>query len=268
MLSDENATQILTQLGLTVLEARIYLALCKYESLTTKALSKLTKTSQPDTYRVIAMLQTKGLIEKIIKKPAQFRAVPVDASVAFLFERKKAEYDDLKMKSELLLHAVKGKPAHTLLETKNSQFALIPKKAAVVTKIREAIERSKRSVDLVLSWKRFLIGMTSAFAGSSERAWDSGVKFRIVVESPEEGRATEQAMQFCGKSPFCKIRFLPSPPKTVIGIYDKSEVFIVIDPKEGLFDSPALWSNNQSLISVVQDYFEILWITAMEEPKL
>jgi hypothetical protein len=94
-----------------------------------------------------------------------------------------------------------------------------------------------------------------------------GVKFRIVVESPEEGRAAEQAMQFCGKSPFAGIRFLLSCPKTVIGIYDKSEGFVIIDPKEGLFDSPALWSNNQSLMSVVQDYFEVLWLTAMEELK-
>jgi hypothetical protein len=60
----------------------------------------------------------------------------------------------------------------------------------------------------------------------------------------------------------------PGSPKTVLGIYDKKEVFMIIDPKEGLFDSPALWSNSQSLISVVQDYFEILWLTTMEKPKL
>jgi len=36
----------------------------------------------------------------------------------------------------------------------------------------------------------------------------------------------------------------------VLGIYHKKEVFVVVDPREGLFDSPALWSNNQSLISV------------------
>jgi sugar-specific transcriptional regulator TrmB len=59
MLSDENATQTLIQLGLTILEARIYLSLCRYESLTTKALSELTKTAQPDTYRVLAKLQKK-----------------------------------------------------------------------------------------------------------------------------------------------------------------------------------------------------------------
>jgi sugar-specific transcriptional regulator TrmB len=221
-----------------------------------------------DTYRVIAQLQKKGLIEKLIKKPAQFKAVPIDTSTAFLLQRKKVEYNDLKVKTKLLVRAFKEKPLHIPLETDGAQFALIPQSETVVTRIREAIERSKRSVDIFLSWKRFLDGITTAFAESSERAWAKRVKFRIVVESPEERGDAEQALQFCGKSPFCDIRFLPGCPKTVIGIYDNSEVFIIIDPKEGLFDSPALWSNNQSLISVVQDYFEILWLTAMEEPKL
>jgi hypothetical protein len=44
-------------------------------------------------------------------------------------------------------------------------------------------------------------------------------------------------------------------------------VFIILNPKAGLFDSPALWSNNQSLLSVVQDYFNTLWLAAMEEPN-
>ena len=64
------------------------------------------------------------------------------------------------------------------------------------------------------------------------------------------------------------MRFLPGRPKTGIEIYDKKEVFIIIDPERGLLDSPVLWSNNQSLLTVVEDYFEILWLTAMEEAGL
>jgi sugar-specific transcriptional regulator TrmB len=260
---DEDANQILNQLGLTILEARIYLALCKYESLTAKALSKLTTTSQPDIYRIIARLQKKGLIEKIIKKPAQFRAIQLATSIPFLLERKKSEYIDLKVKSELLLREVKEKP--TPLETENSQYALIPQSPTIVKRIEKAIERSKRSVDIVLSQKRFLTDVSSYFAKSLERAWNREVKFRMIIESLEEGEAAELAVQFVRKSPFCNIRFLPDPPKTILGIYDKREVFIIADPKKSLFDSPALWSNNESLTSLVQDYFEILWLTAMKE---
>jgi sugar-specific transcriptional regulator TrmB len=268
MASDENAAQTLTQLGLTVLEARIYLALCTYGTLNTKELSKLTKTAQPDTYRVLTKLQKKGLIEKIIKKPAEFKAAPIETSVSSLLQKKKAEYDDLKVKTNQLIHAIKEKPVNKPNETENSQFALIPQSETVVRKIREAIDKSKTSVDIFLSWKRFLDGITTAFAKSAERAWNREVKFRIIVETPEGEVHVEKALQFCGKSPFCKIRFWAGTPKTVTGIYDKREVFIIIDPEEGLFDSPALWSNNQSLISVVQEYFDKLWLTAMEEPTL
>jgi sugar-specific transcriptional regulator TrmB len=267
MASDENAAQTLTQLGLTVLEARIYLALCTYGTLNTKALSKLAKTSQPDTYRVLTKLQKKGLIEKIIKKPAEFKAAPIETSVDSLLQKKKAEYDDLKVKTKQLIHAIKEKPAPKPDEAETSQFALIPQSETIVKKIREAIEKSRISVDIFLSWKRFLDGITTAFAESSKRAWARGVKFRIVVEAPEGEAHVEKALRFCGKSPFCSIRFWSNTPQTVVGIYDKREVFIVIDPEEGLYDSPALWSNNQSLISVVQDYFDILWLTAMEEPE-
>jgi sugar-specific transcriptional regulator TrmB len=268
MLSDENATQTLTQLGLTVLEARIYLALCKYGSLTTKELSKLTKTAQTDTYRVANKLLAKGLIEKVISKPAQFKSIPIDASATSLLQKKKAEYNDLKVKTRLLVQAIKDKPVIKPVTTAPSQFALIPQSATVVKKIREAIEKSKERVDIFLSWERFLNGITGAFGESSEKAWGRGVKFRIVVETPQDESGVERALRFCGKSPLCDIRFLPGSPKTVLGIYDGSEVFIILDPEEGLFDSPALWSNNRSLISVVQDYFEILWLTAIEANAL
>jgi sugar-specific transcriptional regulator TrmB len=248
MLSDEDRMQTLTRLGLTILEARMYLALCRYGTLNTKELSKCTKTAQTDTYRVLTKLQGKGLVEKIIRTPAKFKAVPIETSIESLLDKKKVEYDDLKKKTKLLIHSLKEKLVEKP-ETEPSQFALIPQSEAIVKKIREAIEKSKKSVDIFLSWKRFSLGITSTFAESSQKAWERGVKFRIIVESPEETADVELARQFCRKSPFCSIRFLPRPPNTVLGIYDKEHFFVIVDPRKGLFDSPALWSNNLSLLS-------------------
>jgi sugar-specific transcriptional regulator TrmB len=266
--SENNEVKILNQLGLTVLESRIYLTLCEYETLTAKAISTLTRTSQPDTYRVVAKLQNKGLVEKILKNPAQFKAVSLDKGVAFMLERKKADYDCLKAQTKVLLSTFKEKTSKSLsiAKARNPQFVMIPKRKTIVAKIRYAIERSERSVDLVLSWKRFLFGMKDVFAENVERAWSRGVKFRIIVERPEGEEARKIAAKLCGKNPsFCIIRSWPGRPKTVIGIYDNKEAFIIVSPGEGLFGSPALWSNNQSLLTVVHDYFEILWLTAMEK---
>ncbi len=268
MQSNNNEIKILNQLGLTVLEARIYLALCTYETLTAKAISKLTKTSQPDSYRVIPKLQNKGLIEKIIGNPAQFKAVPIEKSIAFLLEKKKMEYDGLKAQTEILLSLFKEKNPQKPDTYKNPHFVIIPKGKRLVNKVQEAIESSERKVDLYLPWKRFFFGMTVAFAESFERAWSRGVKFRLLAEKPEAEKDVEIAEKLCRKNPLGNIRFLRGHPKTVIGIYDNKEAFIVVHPKEGLFNSPALWSNNESFLTVVQDYFEILWLSAMETPQM
>jgi hypothetical protein len=56
-------------------------------------------------------------------------------------------------------------------------------------------------------------------------------------------------------------------PKTVMVKYDNKETFIFTKPNAELKNSPALWSNDPSIISMAEDYFDILWITAMEEPN-
>jgi sugar-specific transcriptional regulator TrmB len=268
MFSDKNIVETLNQLGLSHLESKIYLALCKYQDLSTKTISRLTKTPQPDTYRVLAKLQEKGLVEKIIKRPAKFKIVPCDKGINSLLERKKAEFVDLEKNTKLSLSSLKERTITESGENQGLQFVLIPQREAVVDKIRVAIDRARKSVDLFLSWKRFLPGMTVTFAENVEKAWKRGVRFRIVVENPSTAEEAEQAMQISGKSPFCKIRFLRGFPKTVIGTYDKKEVFIIVNPKESLLGSPALWSNSQSLISLVKDYFDFLWLTSIEEPEI
>ncbi len=264
--TDEHFFETLTKLGLTILEAKIYLSLCHQEALTAKELSMVTRTSQPDTYRVLCRLQRKGLIEKIIGYPSQFKAVPLETGLASLLKRKKVEYDNLTQETNTIVRSFKEKiSSRKHSEIMNSYFTLIPKEKIIVKRIGEAIKRSKRSVDIILSWKRLIAGITGPFALLSRRAWNRGVEFRIVVEQPEDEKAVAQALQFCGESSSCNIKFLSGKTETVIGIYDKKESFIIVDPEQGLFDSPALWSNNQSLIRVLQEYFNTLWFNAIEK---
>lgn len=66
----------------------------------------------------------------------------------------------------------------------------------------------------------------------------------------------------------CIIRFIPNHPKAVLGIYDKKEIIVIEDPKSNLNDSPALWTNNQSMVIMAQTYFDNLWRKASENPQL
>jgi len=267
MTVDEDAVLTLTNLGLTVLESRIYLGLCKYGKLSTKEISKITKTAQSDIYRVVKSLQHKGLVEKQIEKPISYKAIPFETGSSFLLERRKAECKDLQQQISRINRQLKKKSTDKNSLIHESQFVMIPRRENIVKKIAEAIERSEEKVNLVLSWKRLDAGLTDTFLESTKRAWSRGVQFRIVVEAPQNGRAKKKAVEFCGIDPMCNIRFLPDCPKTVLGLYDKKEVFIIVNPKGDLHDSPALWSNNQSLITAIQEYFELLWLISMKYPN-
>jgi hypothetical protein len=47
--------------------------------------------------------------------------------------------------------------------------------------------------------------------------------------------------------------------KARFGIYDDKEVFITVLDTPNAWESPALWSNNPAIISILKDYFETKW---------
>jgi hypothetical protein len=51
-----------------------------------------------------------------------------------------------------------------------------------------------------------------------------------------------------------------------LSIYDGKEVMVIENPIAPLKESSILLSNNRSLISMIHDFFEMVWITAKEDP--
>ena len=256
---EDNAVVTLSKLDLSALEAKVYLTLSKYEELTAAEISKLTQTARPDVYRVVRNLQEKGLVEKILKSPVQMKAVPINVGLQLLLRNKKDEYDEIKRETNQLfdsLRQIKLKDENNLKEEK---FVLVPKKEAIIAKIRQAIDEAQESVDLILSFKRFFYG-TTHFMENLSKAWDREVKFRVILEKPKKEHHIEEALQICRKSNMCQIRFFNDHPAAGVGLYDKKSVFIVLNPREDVPSSPALWSNSRSLLAIVQDYFNVLWI--------
>jgi sugar-specific transcriptional regulator TrmB len=259
--------QILMDLGLTLKQAKVYMALVESGPLRVSAISKISKVARPDIYQIIPKLQKLGLVEDIVKTPLEYRATSMNEGLSHLLETKTEEYEKVRAETHILLDTAKTKKPKKKKQIESPQFVLIPRKT-VIKRIKSAIEKAQLSIDLVLSWKRFSRGIASTFAESVEAAWAKNVKIRFIIESPLESKTAKQLIQFCRAKPFSQIRVIPHYPKTIFGIYNKKEAFIIAKSKTDLPGSPALWSNNPSLMSVVQDYFEILWLTAMEEPQL
>lgn len=253
--------EVLTKLGLSVLQAKVFLALTHLGSAEAKTISKLSKVARSDIYRTLASLQERGMVEKIIAKPLKFKAINMEKALILLLESVTEKHKKIELSTKQLLHRYKEKQLDVQPEKESHQYILIPGKRLVIDRIRAAIERVRISCDVRLSLKRFAAGIDDVFAESFKKATDKNVKFRFIIEAPE-GAVAENIRQFCIEQSNCQFRFIPNPPEAVFGIYDKKEAFIVANPTAGLTEAPALWTDNSSMISIIQNQFEHLWLKA------
>jgi sugar-specific transcriptional regulator TrmB len=256
--------QILMNLGLTLKQARVYMAFVESGPSRISAISKISKVARPDIYQILPKLQKLGLVEEIVETPLEYRAIPMNEGVSLLLETKTEQYEKVRSQARMLLDKAKMKKPTEKKQVKKRQFVLIPEGRTVIERINTAIAESQLSMDLLLSWKRFSRGIVSTFVESMEVAWSKNVKIRFIVESPVESKTAKELVQFCREKPFCQMKFIRHYPAIVLGIYDEKEVFLIVKPKTDLPGSPALWSSNPGLIALAEDYFEMLWLTAME----
>jgi len=257
--------QVLVDLGLSRVQAKVFLTLVEFGPLTATEISEISKIARSDIYPKLSKLENLCLVEKIIETPVGYRAIPMDKAVSLLLKTKTEQYQKIRAESKILLHEVnQRKKAENTKHIESQHFILIPKGTTVVDRINTAIENAQHNIDLVISWKRFSRGIITTFTESIEKAWKKPVKMRFIVEKPLNNQTAKQLVHFCRKRPSCQMKFIPNHPETVFGIYDKKEVFVIVFSKTDLPGSPALWSDNSSLIALTCNYFELLWREAIE----
>jgi sugar-specific transcriptional regulator TrmB len=92
----EEDIQILTNLGLTIVQARTYLALAKLGTATIKTISKSANIARQNMYNVMPALQQKGLIEKVITTPTMYKATPMQEGLEILLREKQVSTQSCK----------------------------------------------------------------------------------------------------------------------------------------------------------------------------
>jgi sugar-specific transcriptional regulator TrmB len=259
----ERVIPTLENLGLTGVQAKVYFALSKIEALTISEISEISKIYRTDLYEILPNLEKKGLVEREISQPIRYRAVPMKEGLDLLLQKKSRKYSELQNQVANLKEALKEPQKRKSKTIHKSKFVLISKNR-IRESIGKSLDRTKSSVELVLSQPRFSKGLI-LFAEKIEKLCIRGVKWRFITEKPHLGRPFLNQIKELRKKPHCQIRFLTSVPPTILGTYDKKEVFIFKNPTASINMSPALWSDNPSLIAIVTDYFEMLWLTALED---
>ncbi len=266
MLKSEDV-EALTCLGLTVLQAKVYLALTSSGKATIKTISKTANVARQDIYRLVAELQELGIVEKIITTPNEFRAIPLGDGINILLKNKQRESSEARKKALKLIRRHKNENPTVQPEKERPQFIMISEKKALAIKLKEIIETAKESIDSTCSWKKFPKGL-GMLGVAVEKALRRGVRIRFIVEKPEHINSWPKTAEILMKNPYFKVRTIPYPPTGILAIYDKKEALLATSTSGNAVGSPALWTSNPGLLAIAQEYFEQMWLTSkIEECK-
>jgi sugar-specific transcriptional regulator TrmB len=262
----EDIVLVLQKLGLTELQAKVYLALATLENLSVDEIAKKSKVHRPDIYRLVKILEEKGLVERVVASPVRYRALPLDKTFDFLLRKRSKESIGLLKETGRLARKFKAETNQPLPPDLPS-IVVIPR-ARVVDRVLTAIDKAKESIDLVVSRSQFesrMFYLTEKY----KNAWDRGVKMRLVVGEPQKEDKRHARLKLCIKNPSCDLKFISENPQTSAEIIDSNEVYINENPAKGLLDSPMLYSNKPSLLHLAKAYFEKVWnegLKAQEQP--
>jgi sugar-specific transcriptional regulator TrmB len=264
ILMEQEDEQTLTQLGLTVSQGRVYLALAKLGKANARTLWKSSKVARQDIYRILTELREIGLLEKIIGTPTEFKAVPIEEGVSILVERKTKEIFSLQKNANKLIQKFKeNNPKITLNE--EDQYILIPEREPLTLRLKKTIGATQKSIDRISSQKAFA-RVLFALEEEFKKALRRGVKIRWIIGKPEAANSWPDSslVHVLMKNPNFMLRTIPNTPHVRLGIYDQKEVFMATIPKRAGLDSPVLRSTDSSFAEIVEKFFDTMWSTAAE----
>lgn len=257
----QNEVQTFTRLGLTFNQARVYLALAHSGVTSALAISKISGVTRPDVYRVMPTLEKLGLVEKILSVPCKHKAISMDHAIHALIDRRAGETMDLQTMAKEVLQKFNNNNGRLVPEDE-PQFTMVPQKEANISKRRILIQNVQSSIDTVSSLRRF---RSSVLVEEITKALRRGVKIRVIIEKHENKRELTEIVKKFRKAGNYNIRYSLSPPQTVLSIYDKKQALITTSAAAGVAESPALWSNNHSLLALLQEHFENIWQESIKQ---
>jgi sugar-specific transcriptional regulator TrmB len=256
MSSDEN-TDLLLGLGLTLNQAKIYLAILKLEKTTAGQIARFSKVRREDVYRILPTLEEMGLIERLLGKPIEIRATPISDALSFLVAEEKNKSDDRLTGMRNKVQRLSDKDWKQPLPGEESIYILILEKKSILAKTAELIRNSRKEMALIADKAR-IIPTLSQFSVECRQAIKKGTQIRLIFEGDKTDGLLKEKVNKLIDGTSVHIKFNPESLNHFI-MSDDKEALITTNRESGLGESPSLWTNNRNLIGILRNSFESDW---------
>ena len=256
MPNNEN-TDLLLNLGLSLNQAKVYLAILKLKKPVAKQISKFSKVRREEVYRTLPSLEKMGLIERLMGKPMKIRATPISVALNSLVSEEKIKFDARLKGMRNIVRKISIQDWKVPPLENESLYILIAEKKSIMAKTALMIKNSKKEVALVADKTR-IIPVLAQFSDECKRAIKKGAQIRLIFEGENSDISFARKVKQLINPASVYIKFHSDPLNHFI-ISDAKEALITTSKEKGLGESPSLWTNNSNLIGVLGTSFENDW---------
>jgi sugar-specific transcriptional regulator TrmB len=254
----EDSARKLSEFGLTPYEAKVYLAAVKLGPTSASKVSKIAEIRREEVYRTLPKLEKAGLIDRILGRPVKIKAMPIEEALSFLISRKeeqaRQEISNLYSMRENILDSFEAEPEEMDLDEEMHHFTLVSEKDAVSARTSALISNARSSIDIVDSGAdivRFILNYADALENTSKRA----IKVRILTVCPDKEETIPEALQKHVPNNSFDLRYVETLPSRYVMV-DRKQVLITTTPDGTLSDLKCLWTDDPSLVGLIQRDFE------------
>jgi len=260
-MSNDEDTVLLLGLGLSLNQARVYLAILKLEKTTAGQVAKFSKVRREEVYRILPTLEKMGLIERLLGKPSEIRATPISDALTFLVAEEKKRFDEQLSDMRVTVKRLSLKDWTLPFPGEESIYILIAGKTAILAKTSGLIRNSRKEVALIADTAR-ITRILSQFSDECKQAIKNGAQIRLIFEGDSTDILLEEKVQKLIDGASVHVKFHRKPLSHFI-MSDDTEALITGSKESGLGESPSLWTNNSNLIGVLRTGFESGWKKAV-----
>jgi sugar-specific transcriptional regulator TrmB len=244
---NDSHIQTLMNMGLTLLQATIYLALAKLGKAETQRIAQASNVARPEVYRVMPALLKLGLAEKIIGKTTLYEATPIKEGLSILLQNRKDEYAELEKEAGSFLNSFHNNDLKGF-QVKTQEFKVTSEWRLLMKMHKRLIQSAQASIDISVPWRAALPILLD---------WPCKKKLKIRLITQKTGKTAQlRKVQALAKNRGVEIKYLSKSAPFGMHVFDEKEVTLCLDEKQGL---PSLWSNNPNIVRLAEAYFECLW---------
>lgn len=266
MLIPEDSIEILVELGLTHTEAKAYVSLLCLKTATARNIHTVSNIARQNIYQLLSDLQEKGLIEKVIAKPAKFKPIPADNAISILLQRKKEQNHQLRERAIKNFKNFEIGCEKTALLDKKAQFLMLSKSETSplgpIDKLGKAVNSAKKNVVSLITVPLFM-KVQLMDENIWKKAVKRGVKLKFIIARRENGKSEINLDPLLENADNFEIRWTSRCPTATVLLIDNKEVFCRVGTD---IESPVLWSSSPHFVGMIKEYLKMKW-QSLKQPQ-